>query len=222
MLCALCNSLGQCSNQKCQPWKLCKRLKNANWDTLEGSNWVQLRLTPRKSDSRISSSDSQRCFRINSQTKNSLIANSKCYSVTLITNRVKFEGQTREINSTEPKTQISLYHIANGWHATEPPWHACLSASCPGSELLKAVAMRPIRFFGGFGSVGGTTEMRWRTAQQAKGGTLKSSFFNWNHWKILVKNNFSQLLMFKKKKYLENTMISPSCGPQKIVFEPTA
>lgn len=63
-----------------------------------------------------------------------------------------------------------LYHKVANENATESPWHACLSASCPGSELLKAVAMRPIRL----------------TAQQAKGGTLKSSFFNWNHWKILV------------------------------------
>lgn len=72
-----------------QPWSVLKskmtalealqgRLKNANWDTLEGSNWVQLPLTPQKSDSRISSSDSQRCIRVNSHTKNGNRANSNC------------------------------------------------------------------------------------------------------------------------------------------------
>lgn len=73
MLCALCNSLGQCSNQKWRPWKLCK----ADWRMQIGTHWKGP-IGTQKSDSRISSSDSQRCIRVNSHTKNGNRANSNC------------------------------------------------------------------------------------------------------------------------------------------------
>ena len=154
-----------------QPWSVLKskmtalealqgRLKNANWDTLEGSNW----------DTEIRLKDFQ--FRLATVHQGQFAHKEwqPCQFELLKRHLSHKLGKVKPVKSNPFKStqnpnlvmRCFLYHKVANENATESPWHACLSASCPGSELLKAVAMRPIRL----------------TAQQAKGGTLKSSFFN--------------------------------------------